>query len=64
LYPEITKKMIEAEVNMMMKPAFQLVKKEASQDAPVQTTRGVYPETEEGACCGILMTILSAPFDV
>jgi hypothetical protein len=29
LYPEITKKMIEAGVNMMMKTAFQVIKKEA-----------------------------------
>jgi hypothetical protein len=29
LYPEITKKMIEAGVNMMMKMAIQMVKREA-----------------------------------
>jgi hypothetical protein len=47
LYPEITKKMIEAGVNMMMKTAFQLVK-EVHQAAPMLMIRGVVSETEEG----------------
>jgi hypothetical protein len=33
LYPEITKKMIEAGVNLMMKTAMQMIKKEACQTA-------------------------------
>jgi hypothetical protein len=48
LYPEITKKMIETGVNMMMKTTFQMIKKESRQAAPTLITRGMELGTEDG----------------
>jgi hypothetical protein len=48
LYPEITKKMIEAGVNVMMKTAFQIIKREAHQAAaPMLMIRDFDPEADD-----------------
>jgi hypothetical protein len=48
LYPKITKKMIEAGVNVMMKMAFQIIKREAHQDvAPVLMIRGIDSKADD-----------------
>jgi hypothetical protein len=48
LYPEITKKMIEGGVNMMMKTTFQMIKNESHQSAPMMMITGTKSQTEEG----------------
>jgi hypothetical protein len=48
LYLEITKNMIEAGVNMMMKTTFQMIKKESRHAAPMLMTRGMELGNEYG----------------
>jgi hypothetical protein len=49
LYPEITKKMIETGVNLMMKTVMQMIKKETHQTTPTLMIRDVGADAEEDA---------------